>query len=76
MLRIYPIVAYDPVSAIIEPEQSLFPKNANKFYDLRQPRSDKQRRTLSYLAEFYDIHFGAIDASSSESDDIMVSRMP
>ncbi|KAK1691619.1 hypothetical protein BDP55DRAFT_269092 [Colletotrichum godetiae] len=66
-LRIYPLVAFDLERGIVEPESEWFPKNANEFYSLRNPKTARQRRMLKYLVEFYDVS-QHIDASGDSSD--------
>ncbi|KAK1825916.1 hypothetical protein QBC39DRAFT_270039 [Podospora conica] len=44
---------------IMYPSTEHFPQNANDFYALRKPSTESQRRTLAYLAKFYDISIQA-----------------
>ncbi|KAK7435232.1 hypothetical protein CaCOL14_000342 [Colletotrichum acutatum] len=77
-LRIYPLVAFDLERGIVEPEPEWFPKNANEFYSLRNPKTDRQRRMLRYLVEFYDVsqHIEASDDSSDSGSQVDVIQDP
>ncbi|KAK1973348.1 hypothetical protein LZ30DRAFT_743856 [Colletotrichum cereale] len=70
-LPIRPVVVYRPGQGILEPELSRFPRNANEFYSLRDPRSDRHRSMLAYLAAFYDVQLRTADYPSEDdsSDD-------
>ncbi|KAJ0279463.1 hypothetical protein COL940_006729 [Colletotrichum noveboracense] len=51
---IHAVVAYHD-GAIVEPDPAKFPKNADEFYSLRCPKTNRQRGMLNYLIGFYDI---------------------
>ncbi|OHE90484.1 hypothetical protein CORC01_14212 [Colletotrichum orchidophilum] len=70
-LPIRPVVVYRPEKGILEPELSQFPRNANEFYSLREPRTDRHRSMLAYLAVFYDVRLRTADYPSEDdaSDD-------
>ncbi|KAF5580834.1 WAC domain protein [Fusarium subglutinans] len=54
-LPIHALPIYLPNQGITYPEATHFPKNANEFYALKQPTSQRQTAMLAYLAMFYDI---------------------
>ncbi|KAK1722922.1 uncharacterized protein BDZ83DRAFT_732255 [Colletotrichum acutatum] len=74
-LPIRPVVVYRPGYGILEPEPSRFPRNANEFYSLRDPQTDRHRSMLAYLAVFYDVqlrsagHLPEEESNSDDSDD-------
>ncbi|KAI8220252.1 Wac domain-containing protein [Colletotrichum sp. SAR 10_99] len=51
---VHAVVAYHD-GAIVEPDPAKFPKNADEFYSLRCPKTNRQRGMLNYLIGFYDI---------------------
>ncbi|OHW97035.1 wac domain-containing protein [Colletotrichum incanum] len=65
-LPIRPVVVYRPEQGILEPELSQFPRNANEFYSLRDPRTDRHRSMLAYLAVFYDVRLRTADYPSED----------
>ncbi|WQF76299.1 hypothetical protein CDEST_01313 [Colletotrichum destructivum] len=70
-LPIRPVVVYRPEQGILEPELTRFPRNANEFYSLRDPQTNRHRSMLSYLAAFYDVQLRTADYPSEDdsSDD-------
>ncbi|RYC80365.1 hypothetical protein BFJ63_vAg16755 [Fusarium oxysporum f. sp. narcissi] len=54
-LPIHALPIYLPNQGITYPEATHFPKNANEFYALKQPTSQRQTAMLAYLAMFYDV---------------------
>ncbi|KAK1458536.1 hypothetical protein CTAM01_17170, partial [Colletotrichum tamarilloi] len=74
-LPIRPVVVYRPGRGILEPDPSRFPRNANDFYSLRDPQTNRHRSMLAYLADFYDVqlrgvsHFPKEESNSDDSDD-------
>ncbi|KAF5684392.1 WAC domain-containing protein [Fusarium denticulatum] len=54
-LPIHALPIYLPNHGITYPEATHFPKNANEFYALKQPTSQRQTAMLAYLAMFYDV---------------------
>ncbi|KAG5771358.1 hypothetical protein H9Q69_014177 [Fusarium xylarioides] len=54
-LPIHALPIYLPNQGITYPEATHFPKNANEFYALKQPTSQRQAAMLAYLAMFYDV---------------------
>ncbi|KAI3558867.1 hypothetical protein CABS02_00907 [Colletotrichum abscissum] len=74
-LPIRPVVVYRPGHGILEPEPLRFPRNADDFYSLRDPQTDRHRSMLAYLAVFYDVqlrsagHLPEEESNSDDSDD-------
>lgn len=70
-LPIRPLVVYSPEQGILKPELSRFPRNANEFYSLRDPQTNRHRVMLAYLAAFYDVQLRTAEYSSEDgiSDD-------
>jgi hypothetical protein len=60
-------VVYSPGKRPMRPEK--FPQNAQEFYRLRDPKSEKQKAMILYLAEFYDITYLDKDTSDSEVEE-------
>ncbi|KAH7140955.1 hypothetical protein EDB81DRAFT_900479 [Dactylonectria macrodidyma] len=54
-MPIEPLPAYQPSHGVIEPDMSLYPRDAREFYALRTPESVHQRQVLAYLIELYNI---------------------
>ncbi|KZL65374.1 WAC domain-containing protein [Colletotrichum tofieldiae] len=77
-LPIRPVVVYHPERGILEPEPSHFPRNANEFYCLRDPPSDRHRSMLAYLALFYDVQLRTAEHPSDDgnSDDEIFLDQP
>ncbi|GKT92447.1 hypothetical protein CT0861_09412 [Colletotrichum tofieldiae] len=76
-LPIRPVVVYRPEQGILEPELSRFPRNANEFYSLRDPQTNRHRSMLAYLAAFYDVQLRTADYPSeddSSDDEIFLDR--
>ncbi|OHE90240.1 hypothetical protein CORC01_14461, partial [Colletotrichum orchidophilum] len=75
-LPIRPVVVYNPEQGIIEPKPTHFPRNANEFYSLRDPPSDRHRSMLAYLAVFYDVQLRTAEDSGGESseDEVFLDR--
>ncbi|GKT92427.1 WAC domain-containing protein [Colletotrichum tofieldiae] len=70
-LPIRPVIVYRPEQGILEPEPSRFPRNADEFYSLRDPQTNRHRSVLAYLAAFYDVQLRTADYPSEDdsSDD-------
>ncbi|OHE90220.1 hypothetical protein CORC01_14486, partial [Colletotrichum orchidophilum] len=75
-LPIRPVVVYNPKQGIVEPKPTHFPGNANEFYSLRDPPSDRHRSMLAYLAVFYDVQLRTAEDSEGESseDEVLLDR--
>ncbi|KZL67536.1 WAC domain-containing protein [Colletotrichum tofieldiae] len=76
-LPIRPVVVYHTERGILEPEPSHFPRNANEFYCLRDPPSDRHRSMLAYLAVFYDVQLRTAEHPSDEGnsdDEVFLDR--
>ncbi|TQN71120.1 hypothetical protein CSHISOI_04423 [Colletotrichum shisoi] len=65
-LPIRPVVVYRPEQGILEPELSRFPRNANEFYSLRDPQTNRHRSVLAYLAAFYDVQIRTAEYPSED----------
>ncbi|KAF3798545.1 hypothetical protein GCG54_00015249 [Colletotrichum gloeosporioides] len=52
---IRPPPVYRPGQGVVFPNRKLFPRNANQFYQLRDPLTPQRREMLAYLVEFYDL---------------------
>ncbi|GKT51805.1 uncharacterized protein ColSpa_11986 [Colletotrichum spaethianum] len=68
-LSIRPVVVYRPEQGILEPDLSQFPRNANEFYSLRDPQTNRHRSMLAYLAAFYDVRLRTADYPSEDDSD-------
>lgn len=70
-----PIVAYDADRGIIQPDSSLYPKNAKQFYALEYCSTLKQQKSLAYLIRLYDVpvnalaHYKEEDVSDASSEE-------
>ncbi|KAK2005342.1 hypothetical protein LZ32DRAFT_503016, partial [Colletotrichum eremochloae] len=76
-LPIRPVVVYRPEQGILEPELSKFPQNANEFYALRDPQTNRHRSMLEYLAIFYDVRLrtaGYPSEDDSSDDETFLDR--
>ncbi|KAJ4321491.1 hypothetical protein N0V84_005293 [Fusarium piperis] len=72
ILPIYQLPVLGPAKGIVYPDAKLFPKNADEFYRLRNPVTERQQRMLVYLASFYDIpytHPSDTESQSAKDDD-------
>ncbi|KAF4945403.1 hypothetical protein FSARC_14429 [Fusarium sarcochroum] len=74
LLPIHPVITFDPTKGILKPLTTLFPRNANEFYALRDPKTDQQRRMLEYLISFYDLTHTLLlqtdlDTSATDQDE-------
>ncbi|TQN73490.1 hypothetical protein CSHISOI_01992 [Colletotrichum shisoi] len=76
-LPIRPLVIYHPERGILEPNELRFPRNADEFYALRDPQTDRHRSMLAYLAMFYDVRLRTADYTSddeSSDDEVFIDR--
>ncbi len=64
-LLIRSIPVPDPGGGFVEPDPARFSRNADEFYSLRNPSTDRHCRILAYLTDFYDIALTAFGSSGS-----------